>query len=647
MQVERIILWGPRDEPARQVVFRRGELNVITGWSETGKTAIAPILEFCLGRESFEVFRGVIQDTVRWYGCVVRAGADRLLLARPQPPKGQKSSSRAMLEILGPIEDAALVEPEQNIDADALQGELGRRIGIEENLHVPEVGQTRNSLEANVSHALMLCIQRQNEIANPEILFHRQGSEDFIGQAIRDTLPYFLGAVDSDSIGLRRERRRKRTQLRESLSDLRAQEETISAGRQPASELVARARAVGLTTLQTQVEHDEWEVLEQTLETHIDAQPLGGEDRLRTLLKRREILIVEERELRERLDLIDNVARERGSFEVEAQEQGARLESLHLLGSGDSPDCPVCGRPHSDGLPAESELLGSLERLRLDLSTLESANPRLEELRDETGSRAREAKLSLRTVSREINELLRAQAASERLADQIGRQAFVRGEITHFLNSNPRPDEREIVRARERVDRLEGEVERLDERLSNDLTATRVQSALSLIGKDMTSWAQRLELGHADHPVRIDLTALNVVVDDPDGMIPLSQIGSAKNWVGYHIVAHLALHKWFAERDRPVPRFVIFDQPTQAFYPQDQRATQDHERLNDEDRRAVHAMFKLMSDVAKQLGPEVQIIVTDHANLSDKWFQDAVVEDWHQDIALIPSGWIKTPSEEN
>jgi hypothetical protein len=114
-------------------------------------------------------------------------------------------------------------------------------------------------------------------------------------------------------------------------------------------------------------------------------------------------------------------------------------------------------------------------------------------------------------------------------------------------------------------------------------------------------------------------------------------MGSAENWVGYHLAAHLALHKWFKEKERPVPRFVIFDQPSQPYYPPD---VQDAERaeITDADRAAVARMFRLMRDVAEQLG-DFQVIVCDHVNLPDEWFQDAVVDNWRGGVKLVPRDW--------
>jgi hypothetical protein len=56
----------------------------------------------------------------------------------------------------------------------------------------------------------------------------------------------------------------------------------------------------------------------------------------------------------------------------------------------------------------------------------------------------------------------------------------------------------------------------------------------------MTAYANRLSLEHAGESVRLDLARLTVVTDTPTGPTPLYQIGSAANWIGYHLVTHLA-----------------------------------------------------------------------------------------------------------
>jgi hypothetical protein len=102
----------------------------------------------------------------------------------------------------------------------------------------------------------------------------------------------------------------------------------------------------------------------------------------------------------------------------------------------------------------------------------------------------------------------------------------------------------------------------------------------------------------------------------------------------------LALHKWFRQKDRPVPAFIIFDQPSQAHYPAEQDSEGSLDVLGDSDRTAVLRLFELMAKVAKELAPRLQVIVMDHADLKQPWFEEAVVERWRGGKKLIPTTWI-------
>ena len=53
----------------------------------------------------------------------------------------------------------------------------------------------------------------------------------------------------------------------------------------------------------------------------------------------------------------------------------------------------------------------------------------------------------------------------------------------------------------------------------------------------------------------------------------MGRIGSAGNWLACHLLAHLSLHDFFVAASRPVPRFLILDQPIQVYYPPDKNVT--------------------------------------------------------------------------
>ncbi|NKB80182.1 hypothetical protein HED49_23415 [Ochrobactrum daejeonense] len=94
----------------------------------------------------------------------------------------------------------SLDEITKNTTEESLKEFVTRFAGIQENEHRPTSG-TRPPLEADIGHALFLCFQKQNTIASQDQLFHRM-NEQFLPQAMKDTLPYFLGAVDEDHFRL-------------------------------------------------------------------------------------------------------------------------------------------------------------------------------------------------------------------------------------------------------------------------------------------------------------------------------------------------------------------------------------------------------------------------------------------------------------
>lgn len=155
----------------------------------------------------------------------------------------------------------------------------------------------------------------------------------------------------------------------------------------------------------------------------------------------------------------------------------------------------------------------------------------------------------------------------------------------------------------------------------------------------MTAWAQGLELEHSKFPLRLDVKRLTVVADTADGLVPMDRMGSGENWVGYHLIAHLALHEWFAQRGRPVPRFLFLDQPSQVYFPPERDIDGSLGTISENDRLAVSRIFRRVFDVVGSLSPQMQVVMTEHADLAEDWYQAAVVERWRGGKKLVPDEW--------
>ena len=179
------------DGERRYVSFRLGALNIVTGAPKTGKSALLEIVDYCWGRAECTVPEGEIRKSVSWFAVHFDNDGEGILIARKNPgPAGRTSDeiyfARGVDEL--PVDVSGF---QKNITADGLKTQLSATLSISENIHVPEEGATRQPLEVSSRHAILFCLQAQDEIANRRLLFHRQG-EQFFPPAIRDALPYLI-----------------------------------------------------------------------------------------------------------------------------------------------------------------------------------------------------------------------------------------------------------------------------------------------------------------------------------------------------------------------------------------------------------------------------------------------------------------------
>jgi hypothetical protein len=261
----------------------------------------------------------------------------------------------------------------------------------------------------------------------------------------------------------------------------------------------------------------------------------------------------------------------------------------------------------------------------------------------ELESRLQHVQLSLAKNRTEMEAVRRSNDQLQQMQDDSAKRALIMGRISLYIESLPElPDTRALE---EQAQRLREQCAAIEEELSDERVRERVESITSILGQRMTEWAQVLELEHSKFPLRLDIKKLTIVADTADGPVPMDRMGSGENWVGYHLIAHLALHEWFTNRERPVPRFLFLDQPSQVYFPPERDIDGSLDTVEENDRIAVSRMFRFVFDVVKKLSPGFQVIITEHADISEDWYQDAVVERWRGGKKLIPDNWPKTETE--
>lgn len=644
LQISDIVLYSHRGE-RRILSFRKGALNIITGGKGTGKSALVSIVEYCLGSSECGVPEGAIRDTVAWFALRLAGPNEQHFVARQAPAPGAKSNARAHYLVGAALDMPEADQLAASTNIDAVVALLTEAVGIGLNVHEPPAGQTRAPIVAKLNHALAFVFQPQNEVVQPAFLFHRQ-ADNWVAQSIKDTLPYFLGAVSDDYIAKKEALRRDRSRARKLERKIAQAQSVRGDGVGRAGSLVAEARTVGLLPENAE-DAETWDValmqLKSAVNGPVEAQLQrhelqGDRQELNRLMSRRGRLRRSLRDLRDQLQATRALTVDASGFAAEANEQVARLRSIGVVAPEGDAACPVCAQSLEAVVPAADAVRREVELLSAQTSRMAEGNAGVEALALEIEQSIEEVRQALDETNEAIRSVQAVDARFTELKEAATRRAHAVGRISLYLESVPDTEDDSEIRAE--LARLEKEIGELEAALDDDLVKDKLDSILSVLSRQMTDWAARLSLEHAGVPFRLSPKKLQVIADGRDGPIPMERMGSGANWLGCHLIAHLAIHHWFVTHDRPVPRFLFLDQPSQVYFPAE-RVDASIDDLTEEDRRAVVEMFEMIRDVVEELSPGFQVIVTEHADLAERWYQDAVAERWRGGEALIPKDWLE------
>jgi len=191
-------------------------------------------------------------------------------------------------------------------------------------------------------------------------------------------------------------------------------------------------------------------------------------------------------------------------------------------------------------------------------------------------------------------------------------------------------------------------VDELKKEISEGNVKNRVNRALDAVCLNAGKLLPYLDSERPNDPISLSITDLMIKVKGVDREDYLWEIGSGSNWLSYHIAVSLGLHQFFLElKQNPVPTFVVYDQPSQVYFPKKLAIREDDTELDpeliDEDIEAVRKVFKVLSSVVENSNGRLQIIVLDHASES-AWgdIQNVnLVEEWRDDRTLVPMDWLK------
>jgi len=634
------------DGQRRDLAFHVDGLNVITGRSSTGKSALSDIVEYCMGRSDCNVPEGVIRDKVTWFAVLYQFPDEQVLIAKPAPDTGAGSCSVAMQRLGETVAIPSFAELATNTDDEAVTSLLSKLLGIHENRTTVPIDSSRASYQATIQHTYYYLFQKQGLVTNKDQLLYRQ-NEQFQPQTIRDTLPILLGVSSNDRYELEAKLRLAQRDLRINAKYIEEARQAIDTSEQKGLSLLSEARSVGIVARLngTEGKDEILALLRQTLSWKSQFVPGDAADDVSRLEERIVDVRQQRRDLQSRTDSARQFAKQANGFQSEANEQHDRLLSIGAL-----PKNPATGEwqwPFAEknlGLnsPIATVLLNEIASLDVELGIVSGQRPRLDSYLADLDREIRETSNEIRSAEEQLAAAIATNELVNATGDRNNTAARVVGRISLFLE-DLLPNS-ELIALEKQHERLRARVADLERRIGDDTSRDRLASILNNVAGYISQFLQELRAEFSSFPVRIDLSSLTVVFDRPERSVPMGRTGGGENHLAYHLATLLAFHLFAAKGNRPVPRFLMIDQPTQVYFPSEQVYKDADGSIQkteeDADLAAVRRLFAWLRRFCEELAPGFQIIVTEHANLRDDWFQAALVEEpWSKPPALVPSDW--------
>ncbi|MGU0683602.1 AAA family ATPase [Pseudomonas aeruginosa] len=192
------------------VNFKKG-LNVVTGKSSTGKSALIEIFDYCFGSSENTIPKGVITDNAEIYYVALEVNNQTMIIAR-RPDAHNKAFFRREeafkpesiklnyfeSSYFRPLEDFKKHLRGFFVDIDDVDESLAARANRKYN---------RKSATPTIRSFTSFMLQHQNLVANKHALFYRFDEKEKRDQVI-DHTKIFLGLVDQNFFLLSQEHER-------------------------------------------------------------------------------------------------------------------------------------------------------------------------------------------------------------------------------------------------------------------------------------------------------------------------------------------------------------------------------------------------------------------------------------------------------
>ena len=575
------------EETFRIIDLDPGRVNVITGASGTGKSAVIKALDYCLGSSKCQlpvyVRRRCVAVGVKWV-----KGQDEMISCRQVPFVGKAPNVYMFVTTGRNLSIPRTVEQfEGRGTVEASKVRLGQAFGIDGTPRAEAAPHERESRDQpSVRQSTPYVFVTKEVIDSETVLLH--GLDDNRkAPLIISTMPYFLGVVTESTVAAERRLRQARRALEIDISREEARRTKDSLVKQRSRVLLSEAQQLGLVEEPPDAADEVLllDMLRRAISPSARALQYPSADQLDSLQERRQAALKELNQTKRKLRAMEVTAQESQDYESAVTSQHEKLRIAEHLNLLEVPTtCPVCESHTETGAQFALAIKRSLETIRFETSAVGRLRPQISAAIEQLSQRAEKLSGLLREIDAGIASTLNQIAEGKRFTDLAQLHAYFRGKASYFLETI----DDQLHRPAKDLTTQQAEIAELEALVDADnrrIRMRRAEEAVSRFASEVFSKLPKVEpCVDAELVFSTREPQVNLIEAGPEGaVLSMADLGSDQNWLAVHVALAFGLQRHFEKERRPVPGVIVMDQLSRPYFPNQREEMHDSDDEDNSD----------------------------------------------------------------
>jgi len=606
--IENIVLWL-KNGTKRTIIFQLNKVNVITGESHTGKTAILEIVDYCFFASKSKISESVINENIDWYGIKIHINDKVYTIARSALING-KVRDNYYFSSTGELPETII----SNNNAQSIKKIIETEFSIDNNVTIPFGGSSlKAGSKISLRYFLLFNTISGNIIENDSNIFFDKQNEARYREALPRIFDIALGIETIENI-LKKE---KKIELEKELNKLNRKQSRINAGsddfESEKKDIIKQAKEYALINADLPVE-DAMEKLNSIIKDLNSVNSDGIEKNERDKLEK-EINL-----LKRKIRNLEGFSSEYTTYKSNLKNTEDSLKPISYLKGKD------------EELLKTSIFDAVITELDTQLKSIKGATKSKTAINNQINDHIAIFKNKIEELEAKASILPKENRMFENKKDKVFFLGTIKAKIELYAKSSDTiPDnlEKRIIDIEEKIKNISIN----DTVETKDLTIKLIEE---IISEYIEQAGTALE-NYANYKPVFDYKEKSLKLRKPKSSF-IEHIGSSSNHMFLHLFFSLAIHETsFKNESNFIAPFLIIDQPSRPYYggEDDKKSEIDH---SDESKitKAFALLDKYISDRVGDSG-EFQMIVFEHIPKTIfKDFENVhLVEEFRNGNALI------------